>query len=60
MMLPQDEAKLRTCPFLTSSDGKFRFCLGAQCMMWRFRYSDRQGEEDEGYCGVAGKPAGAM
>lgn len=60
MVVPQDEAKMKYCPFLTTKDDKFRFCQGSQCMMWRFKYSDKRGDEDLGYCGVAGKPVGAM
>ncbi|GAB6175828.1 hypothetical protein JCM16814_07190 [Desulfobaculum senezii] len=59
MMLPQDEARTKYCPHLKAEDGKIPLCQGVQCMMWRFRYADKNGEHDEGYCGLAGKPAGA-
>ncbi|MEG6505912.1 hypothetical protein ACR4XJ_00015 [Nitratidesulfovibrio sp. D1] len=60
MIMPQNEAKFRYCPFLKTSDDKMRFCVGAQCMMWRYKHPQRNAEGDEGYCGLAGKPAGAM
>lgn len=60
MMLPEEDAQTKICPFLKTSDDKFRFCKGAKCMMWRYRYADRKGEQDSGYCGLAGKPAGAI
>lgn len=60
MMLPQSEARFKFCPLLVGTDGKMRFCQGSQCMMWRYRLTDKKGEEDAGYCGMAGKPAGAM
>ncbi len=60
MQLPQNEAKFKNCPFLTSPDGKFRFCQGSQCMMWCFQHPGEHGDTDLGYCGLAGKPAGAM
>lgn len=59
-MQPQNEAKFKYCPLLKTNDDKFRMCQGAQCMMWRFKHSEKKGEDDLGYCGLAGKPAGAM
>lgn len=60
MMLPQNEARFKFCPLLVGADGKFRTCQGSQCMMWRYKVVDQKGEDDPGYCGMAGKPAGAM
>lgn len=58
-MLPQSEARFKYCPNLTTSDDKFRMCQGNMCMMWRYKSEESKGEDDEGYCGLAGKPAGA-
>jgi len=60
MMLPQQEARFKNCPFLTTRDDKLKFCLGSTCMMWRFKHPEKDGDEDKGYCGLAGKPASAM
>lgn len=60
MMLPQDEARFKFCPMLATGDGKMRTCQGGQCMMWRYKHTDKREEGDPGYCGLAGKPAGAM
>ncbi|MBU1002219.1 MAG: hypothetical protein KKE73_06820 [Proteobacteria bacterium] len=57
MMLPQDEARLKFCPLLKTSDDKFRMCQGTQCMMWRYKDTAQAGAGDVGYCGLAGKPA---
>lgn len=64
MLLPVKEAKFKHCPYLTSPDGKLRFCMVDSCMMWRFKHpaasGGEQGETALGYCGLAGKPVGAM
>lgn len=60
MLLPEKEAKFKYCPFLTTGDDKFRFCQGSMCMLWRFKNPEQRAEEDKGYCGLAGKPMGAM
>lgn len=60
MLLPQKEAKFKYCPYLTTKDDKLRFCQTTECMMWRFKHPEKRTEDDKGYCGVAGKPAGAM
>lgn len=60
MLLPEKEARFKTCPFLKTSDNKMKFCLGDGCMMWRYKNPQRNEEADPGYCGLAGKPAGAM
>ncbi len=52
MLLPESEAKFKYCPHLTTHDDKLKFCLGQGCMMWR------KAGPDQGYCGLAGKPAG--
>ena len=59
MLLKENEAKFKNCPFLTTPDGKFKFCLGRQCMMWRFRSEVDQEHEGPGYCGLAGVPFGS-
>ncbi|GFM33490.1 hypothetical protein LN040_00675 [Desulfovibrio subterraneus] len=60
MLLPEKEARFKTCPLLKTSDDKMKFCQGEACMMWRFKNPQRKDETDPGYCGLAGKPAGAM
>lgn len=60
MLLPEMEARFKTCPLLKTSDDKMKFCQGEACMMWRFKNPQRKDETDPGYCGLAGKPAGAM
>ncbi len=60
MLLPQNEAKFKHCPLLTTKDDKLRFCLGAACMMWRYANPEKRGDSDQGYCGVAGRPVGAL
>ena len=60
MMLPESDAKFKNCPFLTTREDKLRFCLGTMCMMWRFRHSKENPDIKEGYCGLAGKPMGAL
>lgn len=60
MLLPEKDARFKHCPFLTTSQDKLRFCLGAACMMFRWKHPDHRAEEDLGYCGLAGKPMGAM
>lgn len=60
MILPQSEARFKLCPMLASPDGKLRTCQGAQCMMWCYKVVDQKNEDDPGYCGLAGKPSGAM
>ncbi len=58
MLLPVKDAKFKNCPLLTTKDDKLRFCLGASCMMWRYKHrSEKSNEEAEGYCGLAGRPA---
>jgi len=58
MLLPVKEAKFKFCPLLKTREDKFRMCLGADCMLWRFKYQDKRSEADSGYCGLAGKPSG--
>ena len=60
MLLPLNEAKFKHCPLLTTKDDKLKFCLGGNCMMWRWKQPDRRGDEDLGYCGLSGRPHGAM
>ncbi len=52
MLLSENEAKFKFCPYLKTSDDKLKFCQTSQCMMWRF-------VKDKGYCGLAGIPAEA-
>ncbi len=60
MLIPVNEAKYKYCPFLTTKDDKLRFCQSTMCMMWRYEKTDKRDQDDPGYCGLAGKPAGAM
>lgn len=60
MLLPEREAREKFCPFMQPRDAQPAFCLGAQCMMWRYRQKSAKSQDDEGYCGVAGKPMGAL
>ncbi len=60
MLLTEKEARFKFCPLLKTSDDKMKCCQGSQCMFWRFKHLDRHSETDPGYCGIAGKPAGAM
>jgi len=60
MLLPQNEAKFKKCPLLTTREDKLRLCLGNDCMMWRYAHTEKEGPQDKGYCGLSGKPAGAM
>ena len=60
MLLPEKEAKFKNCPLLTTKEDKFRFCLGSACMMWCYMESEKRSETDKGYCGLAGKPVGAL
>ena len=52
----EKEAKFKYCPLLVTPDGKFKFCQGSACMMWRFSSPDATNDTDLGYCGVAGLP----
>lgn len=56
MLLAEKEAKFKYCPHLTTNDGKFRFCQGTMCMMWRFGAGEKPDQEGRGFCGLAGKP----
>ena len=60
MLLPERDARYKYCPLLKTSDDKLKFCLGRECMFFRWKHPDMRKEEDLGYCGVAGKPMGAM
>lgn len=31
-------------------------CMGSACMAWRWAAADKTGDEDLGYCGLAGLP----
>jgi hypothetical protein len=55
MLVHVDDAKFLFCPLLMTHDDKMKMCQVAQCMMWR--WADRG--KGTGYCGMAGKPAGA-
>ncbi len=59
MLLPEKEAKYKTCPLLTTRDDKLRMCLYSGCMMWRYKDEASRAQGSEGYCGLAGKPVGA-
>ena len=60
MILSEKDAKFKFCPLLTTKDDKLRFCQGAGCMQWRYKHPDHHVEDDSGYCGLGGKPVGAM
>ena len=60
MILSEKDAKFKFCPFLTTKDDKLRFCQAAGCMQWRYKHPDHNKEDDAGYCGLGGKPIGAM
>ncbi|MFW5722345.1 MAG: hypothetical protein ACOCWT_03505 [Desulfohalobiaceae bacterium] len=53
MIREESEAKFKYCPLLKTSEDRLKFCLVADCMMWR------RTEEGKGFCGLAGKPAQA-
>jgi hypothetical protein len=60
MLLPLSEATFKKCPLLTTHDDKLRFCLGSECMMWRYAHPERRSGDEKGYCGLAGRPAGVL
>ncbi|THB62724.1 MAG: hypothetical protein D6E12_18740 [Desulfovibrio sp.] len=60
MLISEKEARFKYCPLLTTHDDKLKFCLGAGCMMWRWKNPERREEADSGYCGQSGRPAGAL
>lgn len=60
MLLPEREAREKICPLQQPKDGQPVYCLGSQCMMWRYRQKGDKSSDAEGYCGVAGKPMGAL
>ncbi|AAS95666.1 MAG TPA: hypothetical protein DEF41_10665 [Desulfovibrio sp.] len=60
MFVTASDAAARICPLLPPVADKPAPCQGSACMMWRFRYPERRSVDDTGYCGLAGKPAGAM
>lgn len=60
MLLPEKDARTKYCPLLPSTGESPKQCLGSECMLWRFKSPDRRTREDYGYCGLAGKPMGAM
>lgn len=60
VFIAESDAKACICPLLPPLAGKPAPCLGKACMMWRYRYPERRSVDDSGYCGLAGKPAGAM
>ena len=60
MLINEKEARFKNCPLLTTRDDKLRFCLGSGCMMWRFKNPGMREEDDKGYCGMSGRPAGAL
>jgi len=59
MLNTEQDAKFKFCPLLKTHDDKMKFCQGTMCMMWRSADPEKTGGEDKGYCGLAGKPAGA-
>lgn len=55
-MLSPSDAKFKYCPLLTTHDDKLKFCQGTMCMMWRYADPSKKGEDNPGYCGLAGTP----
>jgi hypothetical protein len=61
MLRAEDEAAEMICPRLSTAE-QDRFCMGAQCMAWRWwNLSDDTLEPDAlkdalGFCGLAGRP----
>ncbi len=55
MPCTEKDAKFRFCPLLTTPEGKMRFCVAGQCMMWRWS-GEEEGQEAEGFCGLASAP----
>lgn len=58
-MYTEAEAKEKWCPQIHDDTGRnpriFNVdCLGSRCMAWR--WIGAQGPEQQGYCGLAGKP----
>lgn len=64
MMYTEEKAKHRLCPLLQEATGND--CRASYCMMWRWNNdeegcikADQNGNPRyEGFCGLAGKPAG--
>jgi len=58
--MTEEQAKLKWCPEYRAKDGTYSFCLGRECMMWRWeRYfvEDKKEYEIHGFCGLAGTPS---
>lgn len=58
MLLPEDEARERICPYDRTHSEQVVNCIGSDCMAWRWELL-LLAEKDEnalGYCGLAGKP----
>lgn len=63
-MYTEEEAKAKWCPLITyaipsareirNPGSSYDECLGSRCMAWRWIGS--KGPEQQGYCGLAGKP----
>lgn len=58
-MYTEAEAKEKWCPHMNSDDaidnrGDDMQCVASACMAWR--WIGAQGPEQQGYCGLAGKP----
>ena len=54
MQTKESEAKFKNCPLLKTHDDKMKFCLGSNCMMWRWADPDKTGTDQLGHCGLAG------
>lgn len=57
MLLKESEAKFKYCPLLKTHDDKLKFCQASMCMMWRLA---GEGQEGQGFCGLAGAPVQVM
>lgn len=56
MIYTPGEAKFKYCPLLKTSDDKMKFCQADNCMMWRWANAPKTGDEEPGFCGLAGSP----
>ncbi len=58
-MHTEEEAKTKWCPQIVDADSLMSGeqsgdCIGSRCMAWRWLGS--KGPEQQGYCGLAGRP----
>ncbi|MCC6776675.1 MAG: hypothetical protein IT537_08575 [Hyphomicrobiales bacterium] len=53
MLLVESDAKERMCPLRSSAAMGAAYCVGSQCMAWRWR-DEKSRLDRRGYCGLAG------